>query len=62
MQMLMMHALTLMLLLDAFDAAAYAAADDANVDAKMLIVARHFAGAYAVLLLSPLLPMLMLLR
>jgi len=35
MPMLMMVALTLMLLLDASDAAAYAAANDANVDAKI---------------------------
>ncbi len=45
--MLIMLALTLMLLLDASDAAA----NDANADAKMPNVARHLAGAYAVLLL-----------
>ena len=62
MPMLMMLALTLMLLLDAFDAVAYAAANDANADAKMPNVARHLDRAYVVLLLPPLLPMLMLLR
>ncbi len=62
MPMLMMLALTLMLLLDASDAAAYAAANDASADAKMPNAARHLAGAYAVLLLPPLLSMLMLLR
>ena len=35
-----------MLLLDAFDADAYAGADDANADAKMPNVARHLAGAH----------------
>ena len=60
--MLMMLALTVMLLLDASNAAAYAAANDANADAKMPNVARHLVGAYVVLLLPPLLPMLMLLR
>ena len=60
--MLMMLALTVMLLLDASDAAAYAAANDDYADAKMPNVARHLAGAYVVLLLPPLLPMLMLLR
>ena len=45
----------LMLLLDASDAAAYAAANDANADAKMPNAARHLAGAYVVLLLPPLL-------
>ncbi len=60
--MMMMLALTLMLLLDAYDAVAYVAANDANADAKMPNDARHLAGAYAVLLLPPLLPMLMLLR
>ena len=62
MPMLMMLDLTLMLLLDAFKAAAYAAAVDANADAKMPNASRHLAGAYDVLLLPPLLPMLMLLR
>ena len=51
--MLMMLTLTLMLLLDASDVAAYAVAYDANADEKMSNVARHLAGAYAVLLLSP---------
>ena len=63
MPMLMMLALTLMLLLDAFDAAAFfAASNDANADAKMPNADRHLVGAYVVLLLPPLLPMLMLLR
>ena len=46
---------------DASDVAAYAVAYDANADEQMSNVARRLAGAYAVLLLSPLLPMLMLL-
>ena len=62
MPMLMMLALTLMLLLDAYNVVAYAAANDSNVDAKMPNATRHLAGAYVVLLLSPLLPMMMLLR
>ena len=62
MPMMMMLALTLMLLLDASDVAAYAAANDANADAKMPNVARHLAGAYVVLLLPPLLSMMILLR
>ena len=41
MPMLMMLALTLMFLLDAFDVVAYAAANDANADAKMPNVARR---------------------
>ena len=40
----------------------FAAANDANADAKMPNIARHLAYAYDVLLLPPLLPMLMLLR
>ncbi len=59
MPMLMMLALTLVLLLDAFDAAAHAAADDANADATMSNVAWHLAGAYAMVML-PLLRQLML--
>ena len=55
----MMLALTLMLLLDASDATAYAAANDANADAKIPNTARHLAGAYVVLLLPTLLPMMM---
>ena len=43
--MLMMLALTPMLLLDAFDAAAYAVANDSNADAKMPNVACHLVGA-----------------
>jgi hypothetical protein len=59
MPMLMMRALTLMLWLDAFDVGAYAAANDANADAKMPNDARHLASAYDVMLLSTLLPMMM---
>ncbi len=62
MLVLMMLALTLVLLLDAFDVVAYAATNDTNADAKMLNDARHLVGAYVVLLLPPLLPMMMLLR
>jgi hypothetical protein len=51
-----------MLLLDASDAAAYAATNDTNADAKMPNAARHLDGAYDVLLLLPLLPIQMLLR
>ena len=56
------YALTLMLLLDAFEAIAYAVASDANADAKISNVARHLGGAYALLMLPPLFSMLMLLR
>ncbi len=56
--MLMMHALTLMLLLDAFDASAYAVADDANADAKMPNVACHLVGAYDMVMMPTLLPLL----
>ena len=59
MPMLVMLALTLMLLLNASDVVAYASANDANADAKMPNVARHLVGAYAVLLLPTLLPMMM---
>ncbi len=62
MPMLMMLALTMMLLLDASDAVAYAAAYDVNADAKMPNAARHLPRAYVVLLLPPLLPMMMILR
>ncbi len=58
MPMLMMLAMTLMLLLDASDAAAYAAADDTNADAKMPNDARHFDGAYLVVLMPKLLRLL----
>ncbi len=44
--MLMMLALSLMLLLYTFYDVACATVDDANADAKMPIVARHFAGDY----------------
>ncbi len=57
--MMMMLALTLMRLLDAYDDVAYAAANDANADAKMPNAARHIASAYDVLLLPTLLPMRM---
>ncbi len=58
--LMMMLALSLILLVDASDAAAYAAAiNDANADAKMPNAARHLAGAYAVMLLPALLPMRM---
>ncbi len=40
----------------------FAAANDANADARLPNAARHLAGAYAVLLQPPLLPMLMMLR
>ncbi len=53
MPMLMLLALTLMDLPDAFDVAAYAAADDANAETEMPNVARCLAGANAVLLLPP---------
>ncbi len=62
MPMLIMLALTLMIVLDSSAADEYAAANDANAYAKMPNVDRHLAGAYAVLLLTPLLPMLMLFR
>ncbi len=45
MPMLMMLALTPMLLLDAFDVAAYGVVDDANADAKITKVACHLVGA-----------------
>ena len=60
--MLAMLALTLMLLFDASHVVTYADVNDANTDANMLNVARHLVGAYFVLPLPPLLPMLMLLR
>ena len=56
--MMMMLAMTLVLLIDAYDAIAY----DLNADAKIPNDPRHFAGAYALMLMSPLLPILMLLR
>ena len=62
MPMLMMLALTPILLLDAFDVVAYTVANDANADAKIPNVACHLVGAFVVLLLPPLLPMLMMLR
>jgi hypothetical protein len=62
MPMLTMFSLTLMLLLYAFDDAAYAAANDAtNADAKMPNDARHLDGAYAVVLMPKLLRLLRLL-
>ena len=62
MPMLIMLALTPMLLLDVVDAVAYAVVTEANAEAKMPNVSRHLVGAYVVLLLPPLLPMMMLLR
>ena len=62
MPMLMMLALTPMLLLDAYDAAAYATDNDANADAKIPNDACHLGGVYVVMLLPLLLPMLLLLR
>jgi hypothetical protein len=53
MPMLMLLALTLMDLPDAFDAAAYAAADDANAETEMPNAARCLAGANAMPLLPP---------
>ena len=47
--MLMMLAQTPMILLDIFNAAAYADADSANADAKTPNVACHLAGANATL-------------
>ena len=58
MPMLMMLALTPMLLLHAFDAAAYADADDANADAKMPNDARHLDSACVVVLILTLLQLL----
>ena len=62
MPMLMMLDLALMPLLDTSEVVAYNVADDANADAKMPNASCYLAGAYAVLMLPPLLPMLMLLR
>ena len=56
MPMLMMLALTLMLLPDAFKAAAYAAADDDDAETKMPNNARHLAYANDVM------PLLLLLE
>ncbi len=58
MPMLLMLALMLMLLPNAFDAAAYAAADLQNADAKMRNDACHLAGCYVVRMLPTLLPLL----
>ncbi len=55
MPMLMMLVLTLMSLPDAFDAAAYVAADDANAETKMPNATRHLAGANVVLMMLMLL-------
>jgi hypothetical protein len=60
MPMMMMLALTPRLLLYASDADAYTTPNDANADAKMPNVTRLLVGAYVVLLLPPLLPMLTL--
>ena len=56
MMMLMMLALTPMLMLDAYDAATYAAANDANADAKMPNDARHLVGSYAPMCLCAYVP------
>ncbi len=56
--MLMMLALMLMLLPNAFDVDAYVAADLQNADAKMRNVACHLAGCYAVRMLPTLLMLL----
>ncbi len=58
MPMLMMLAVTPMLLPDAFDASAYAAVDDANADAKMPNSTCHLVGAYAMVMMPTLLPLL----
>jgi len=60
MPMLMMLALTLLVLPDASKAAAYAAADDADAETKMLNAARHLAVANDVLLLLLLVMLVML--
>ena len=61
--MTMLLALTpVLLLLDAFDVIVYVTKDDANANAKMPKAARHPIGAYDISMMSPLLPMLMLLR
>jgi len=54
--MLNMLALTLLISIDAFQAAAYAIVDSANADAKMPNLACHLVGAYGVVLTLPLLP------
>ena len=61
MPMMMLLALTLMNLLDAFDAAAYASADDANAKTKMPNDACCLSDANVVQLLPPWLVMLMML-
>jgi hypothetical protein len=61
MPMLMLLALTLMDLPDAFDAAAYAAADDANAETEMPNDACCLSDANDVQLLPPWLVMLMML-
>ncbi len=57
MLMLMLLALTLMLLFNASNAAAYAAANDAKIDAKMPNAACHLVAAYAFQRLPTLLPL-----
>ncbi len=49
--MMMMLALTLLLLPDAFKAVAYDVADDVDAETKMMNVARHLTDASGVLLL-----------
>ena len=58
MPMLMMLALMLMLLPNAFDAAAYADAGLQTADTKMRNDACHLASCYAVRILPTLLPLL----
>ncbi len=60
MPMLMTLVLTLMNLPDAFDVAAYAAADDANVESKMPNATRHLAGANVVLMLLMMIAMMLI--
>ena len=58
--MLMMLVLTLMNLPDAFDAAAYVVAADANAESKMPNATRHLAGANAVLMLLMMIAMMLI--
>ncbi len=60
MPMLMMLALTLLLLLDAFKVVAYVADDDVDAKHKMLNAARHLANANVVMLLLLLLLVVLL--
>ncbi len=60
--MLMMLAVTPMLLPNAFDASAYASVDDANADAKMPNSTCHLVGAYAMVMMPTLLPLLVMMQ